>query len=145
MKCVSMSTIFWEFNGDSKSIDARTYDLAEVSWNRARDIYFHLILNRAREYPVPLHVDISEPKDGHIRTIIRFRGQDALVADFVQKDIFESEEKNVRRILNHVPTNLDIPHYAIEMGYWILNIQLGDYTEVNYYEYLEKWLLGEMK
>lgn len=139
MKCILIGTSTSE--AKDKFIDGAIFNLGEVSEKRARDFYFNLLLQRAKQYVVPRHVDIYNGDiytGDTLLTTVRFRDNSALYAQMVLEDLPSDTETN------DTSTIVDCPEYNIELGYWVEQIILGiDYTPNNFYTIMEKWLLGE--
>lgn len=136
MKCAVIRVYIPDVNDTIDILEEKKIDLSNVSERRAQDVMFQLMLEYAQKLDVPRHAVVSDETDGlHMR--INYRDNSHLFADFIIKDLPDGSITD-NDILNRCR------EYKIEYGYWLEMIGLfTDYTLDNFYEILEKWLLGE--
>lgn len=144
MNCIYMSTALQYWGSVlSDLMDVRMYQADRVGQEQVQDEFIHRFLNRARQYGMAKHVDLSVPEDPDtiLRAVARFRDGTYLLALLRTEKIPDADAKDI--VFDQWPQEECIPHYGIDLSRGCNFITDAEYTSENYYEYLERFLTGK--
>lgn len=145
MNCIYMYSELRDLSPkEPKYMDIRFYRESDVPAERIRDEFLYLLLQRALQYEMPRHVDLSLSSDETIilQAVVRFNGGPYLYAVLRREEISEEEENTLD--FDTMDGKESIPHYGVDMRRGCAFIHDYEYTKETYPLYLEKLLKGDL-